>query len=340
MTITLNTQDIGLSVNDAAEAILNLTDSNEGTTTEQVEEQAENSLDETVEEETESTEDLDDEEDLDEDSESEEGEDDEDEETDEDSDEDEVEEYFEVTISSSDGTEEVLEVTQEELVNGYLRQSDYTKKRQKESEEHKTKIEELDSQIQEYSEGLTDFVTETELKLYEYQQIDWDALKSEDPETFNQLYADALYTEKKYRDAQARLDEIKKGAADKIKEQQEAYLSEQKELVQTLIPEWGEVQGAIKSYLVQEGFSDTELSAITNAKIAVLADKARKFDELKTKRENISQKKLSKKVPKMVKSGTPSSGSGKNKAAQKATARLQKTGSIDDAVAVLLSRNS
>lgn len=339
MTITLNTQDIGLSVNDAANAILGLTDSAEGTPTGQEEEQAETNLDNEVEEDTESTEEPDEEDTLDEEEETEEGEDDNEEETDDDSD-DEVEEYFEVTISTEDG-EQVLEVTEEELVKGYLRQSDYTKKRQKESEEHKELIEKLNSQIDEYSEGLTDFVTETELKLYEYQQIDWEALKAEDPATFNQLYSDALYTEKKYRDAQAKLSEIKTQATEKIKEQQASYLKEQKELVQTLIPEWDQVAGKIKSYLVGEGFSDTELSSIANAKIAVLADKARKYDELKAKREGISQQKLSKKVPKMVKSGSPtSSGSKKSKAAQQATARLQKTGSIDDAVAVLLSRNS
>lgn len=337
MTITLNTQDIGLSVNDAAEAILGLTDSQEGTPEQQEEVQADTNLDEEVEE-TESTEDPDEEETLDEEDESEEGEDEEDEETEDDS--DEVEEYFEVTITTEDG-EQVLEVTEEELVNGYLRQSDYTKKRQKESEEFKTKMEELETQIVEYSEGLLDFVTETELRLLEYQEIDWDSLKAEDPETFNQLYSDALYTEKKYRDAQERLGKIKEESAAKLKAQQEDYLNQQKELVQTLIPEWDQVAGKIKSYLTSEGFEDSEINALSNAKIAVLADKARKYDELQTKRETISKSKLSKKVPKMVKSGSPSStGSGKAKATQKAHARLRQTGSIDDAVAVLLSRNS
>lgn len=337
MTITLNTQDIGLSVNDAAEAILGLTDSPEGTPEQQEEVQADTNLDEEVEE-TESTEDPDEEETLDEEDESEEGEDEEDEETEDDS--DEVEEYFEVTVTTEDG-EQVLEVTEEELVNGYLRQSDYTKKRQKESEEFKTKMEELETQIGEYSEGLLDFVTETELRLLEYQEIDWDSLKTEDPETFNQLYSDALYTEKKYRDAQERLGKIKEESAAKLKAQQEEYLNQQKELVQTLIPEWDQVAGKIKSYLTNEGFEDNEINALSNAKIAVLADKARKYDELQTKRETISKSKLSKKVPKMVKSGSPSSnGSGKAKATQKAQARLRQSGSIDDAVAVLLSRNS
>lgn len=337
MTTTLNTQDIGLSVNDAAEAILGLTDSPEGTPEQQEEVQAETNLDEEVEE-TESTEDPDDEEDLDEDEDSDEGEDEEDEETEDDS--DEVEEYFEVTITTEDG-DEVLEVTEEELVNGYLRQSDYTKKRQKESDEFKTKMEELETQIEEYSEGLLDFVTETEIKLLEYQEIDWDSLKAEDPETFNQLYSDALYTEKKYRDAQERLSAIKEESAAKMRQQQEEYLAQQKELVQTLIPEWDQVAGKIKNYLTNEGFEETEINALSNAKIAVLADKARKYDELQTKRETISKNKISKKVPKMVKSGSPtSSGSSKAKATQKAQARLAKTGTIDDAVAVLLSRNS
>lgn len=339
MTTTLNTQDIGLSVNEAANAILGLTESqDEGTTTEQEEVQAEPNLDEEIVEETESDEDTTEDEDLDEGEESEEELDDEDDESDEDT--DEVETYYEVTVTNSSGDEENLEVTEEELVNGYLRQSDYTKKRQKESDDHKAKMDELEGQISEYQDGLLDFVTETEIKLYDYQQIDWEDLKTSDPETFNQLYADALYTEKQYRDAQDKIKEVKEGAAAKIQEQQETYLLEQKELIKTLIPEWDSVQGKIQSYLADEGFSTQEVGSIANAKIAVLADKARRFDELTAKRENVSKKKLSKKVPKMVKSGSPSSGSGKAKATHKAAARLKQSGSIDDAVAVLLSRNS
>jgi len=339
MTVTLNTQDIGLSVNDAADAILGLTDSPKGTPTEQEELQAETTLDEEVEE-TETDEGTTDEDDLDEEEDSDEDNDDEDDdEPDEDS--DEGEEYYEVTITDNDGDERVLEVTEEELVNGYLRQSDYTKKRQKESEEHRTKLEELDAQISEYQDGLLDFVTETEMKIYDYQQVDWEGLKESDPATFSQLWADALYTEKQYRDAQDKLSGIKEGVAAKVQEQQKAYLAEQAELVKVLLPEWDSVKGSIHSYLINEGFDETEVGSIANAKIAVLADKARKFDELSAKRENVSKKKLSKSVPKMVRSGSPtSSGSGKAKATQRAQAQLNKSGSIDDAVALLLSRSS
>lgn len=337
MSIQLNTPSKGLSIDEAANAILGFSDSPEGTPTEN-EDIANTSLEtEVEEEETELDSEDSDEETLDEEEETEEEADEEDE---EEEDSDEVEEYFEVTITGKDGEEEILEVTQEELVKGYLRQSDYTKKRQKESEEHSAKVNELASKIEEYENGLLDFVTDTELALYEYQQIDWEGLKASDPESFNRLWADALYTEKKYRDAQARLTQVKEGATARAKEQQAAYLKDQKELVQTLIPEWNKIQGKIKSYLVGEGFDDNEIGSIANAKIAVLADKARKFDELQTRRETVSKQKLSKKVPKMVKAGSPNSGSGKAKTQLNAAARLKQSGSIDDAVALLLSRSS
>ena len=56
-------------------------------------------------------------------------------------DEDEVEEESEVYAVKVDGEE--LEVTLEELVNGYSRQSDYTKKTQEISEQRKDEKEKL-----------------------------------------------------------------------------------------------------------------------------------------------------------------------------------------------------
>lgn len=336
----LNTGNAPLSVNDAAQAILAMS-TPEGTTDNEQEQIAEQTVD-TQEESIVEDEHLEEEE-TEEESEGEleagESEEGEVEDEEEQSEESEEEYVYEVTIKGEDGEDEVLEVDEDELLNGYMRQRDYTRKRQAERSEIDGLKTDLEAKIAEYEEGLSDLITDDEIKLAEYAGVDWNALKAQDADLFNQHYALALELQNRVNTNKSKLTEIKQGAQEKLKEAHNAYLAEQEELVQALIPNWNTEKRNIQSYLTDEGFSSAEIDQLTSAKIAVLADKARKFDELSRKRETVSQKKIGKKVPKMVKPGTTSTSEDRSsKQSRNAMDRLKATGSINDAAAYFLSK--
>lgn len=331
----LNTEATPLSVNDAAQAILAMS-TPDGTPDIEPEQIAEQTT-ETQEEEVVESEELEvEQEDGEEEPETEEvveGE------SEEETEKAEEEYVYEVTVKNEDGEDEVLEVDEDELLDGYMRQRDYTKKRQSEKSEIDGLRAELEGQISEYKEGLSDLVTDDEIKLAEYANVDWNTLKAQSAELFNEHYSLALELQNRVNTNKAKLDSLKTGATEKLKQAHTAYQKEQTELVEALIPNWKTEKRNIEDYLVNEGFSTNELNELNSAKIAVLADKARKYDDLKTKRESLSQKKINKKVPKMVKPGTTTSAEDRSsKQSRNAMDRLKSSGSIDDAAAYFLSK--
>jgi hypothetical protein len=327
----LNTESTPLSVNDAAEAILALSTPT-GTTDEEPEQIAEQAT-ETQEDEVAEDEETE--------AELEEGESEEDEEVSEEeevTEEAEDEYVYEVTIKGENGEDEVLEVDEDELLDGYMRQRDYTRKRQTEKSEIDGLKTELEGQINELREGLSDLITDDEIKLAEYANVDWNTLKAQDANLFNEHYALALELQNRVSTNKTKLTEIKTGAQEKLNAAYETYNKDQEELVVALIPNWKTERRDIEDYLVAEGFSSKEIEQLGSAKIAVLASKARKYDDLKLKRETLSKKKIGKKVPKMVKPGSPTSAADRSsKQSKNAMSKLKSSGTLDDAAAYFLS---
>ena len=246
---------------------------------------------------------------------------------------------FTVKIDGKD-----TQVTEDELLAGYSRQADYTRKSQVNAEERKKLEEEKTATQQErqrYQSQLEQFKTQTDSKLKQFESVDWVKLKEEDPMEY------ALK-----RDSYRELQESKRLAteeqqnllAQQQKENQQRFkeeLARQQELMAQRLPEWNDPEKGpklkqdIRSYALTKGFTEQEVSTLIDARSVDVLHKAMLYDNLLTAK--INQKKA-KVVPKMQKPGIPTTKNEVNSEKVKQTrARLKRTGRVDDAALAIKS---
>ena len=264
--------------------------------------------------------------------------------------EDETEEYEEqeyYTVKNN-GVEE--DVTLDELVAGYSRQSDYTKKttdlanqRKQFDQQQQELLQErtaLQQGLQQLNQKLSSEISTEPTKEY------WDNLYNTDPLEF-------IRQKDEYRDKQSELQKVQlaqnelnqRQAAEHQQQMQKHLAQEQQKLVKA-IPEWKDEKVAemdkrnIVTYAKRYGFSDQELNNATDHRAILMLRKAMMFDDLQAKKPLV--KKKVKKAPKMTKSGKKlttqkSLNAGK---VDKAYNKLKSTGSMDSAVDYLLQKSN
>ena len=304
----------------------------ESTPAEDVEESTEETQDEPLEEDV-----------LEEEAEEESEEESEEEEFDEDEQE-EVEEVYSVKV---DGEE--IEVNLDELIKGYSRQSDYTRKTQELASERNqmaelqqqwaNEISQAQAERQQYISALGQVIQNQMAGLEQYARINWEQLREEDPIAF-------VTKKEEFRDAQER---VRQAQAQQYQEQQRqeaeiekvrklAVQEEYKRLVEA-VPEWGDsdkrgkIASEISSYAIEQGFTQQELKDLIDHRSLIVLMKAQKYDALQ--KSDVKAKKVKNK-PKVVRSGK-----GSNKKQDTARSkriasmkRLKQSGKPEDAASL------
>lgn len=244
------------------------------------------------------------------------------------------------------GVEE--EVTLAELVAGNQRDEDYRRKTMEHSEKRKEfeaeqsafyeqaqqKIEYADMMIQQLNSELTG----------DYQNTNWKELAEIDPGGYalkkvqfqeKQQALQAAYQEN-LQQKQAYSQEMQQ----KQQQQHAQYLEQQEKLLVSKIPEWSKPevkskkQAEIIEYMRAEGFTDEEIQSTADHRHVWLLNKAMAYDAL-TKKSAPQLKKL-KSVPKMLKPGAKVSKTTKQSTRKaKLSQQAKKTGSINDAAALI-----
>ena len=324
------------SIVEAQSAILGLLEPEEATPetqesapTEDVEESTEETQDEPLEEEV-----------LEDESEEEEAEE-------EESEEDEVEEEPDVYAVKVDGEE--LEVSLEELVQGYSRHSDYTRKTQELASQRDqmaqmqqqwaSEISQAQAERQQYMEAIGQFVQQSMVGLEQYASVDWESLREEDPIAFVTKKEEFRDAQERVRQAQAQQGvEAEKQKQEFAKIKQMALQEEHKKLV-AAVPEWnepekrGELAKELSSYALSQGFKQEELQELIDHRSLIVLMKAQKYDALQ--KSDVKAKKIKNK-PKVIRSGK-----GTNKKADTAKSkriasmkRLKETGRAEDAASL------
>jgi len=231
-----------------------------------------------------------------------------------------------------------VEVTQEELLAGYSRQADYTRKSQVLSEQRQKADEELAATQQErqrYLSQLEQFNTQADSKIDELAKTDWTKLKEEDPTEYmlkRDQYRELQDNKRMVEDEQKNL-QLKQQQEHEAKWQEE--LGRQQEIMAQRLPEWNDptkgpkLKQDIKSFAVKTGFSEQEVDSLIDARSVDVLHKAMLYDNLLAAK--ISNKKA-KVVPKVQKPGSPPTkgeiSSDKLKAQR---ARLKRSGHVNDA---------
>jgi hypothetical protein len=234
---------------------------------------------------------------------------------------------------------EEREVPLEELVKGYSRTEDYTRKTQKLAEERKASESELlavRAEREQYAATLgklEEFLTSSLPK-----EPDWVQLQRESPEQFPAEFATWQVRERQLKEVQA-----ERSAADaKVLEDRKAELTKvveaERHLTLEKIPEWSDAAKAkaewneLVKYAEQSGYQASDLNAVVDHRVIVMLRKAMLHDRATQAT-----------TPPPVKKAAPVMQPGAAQPAKKPVTdltrskqRLAKTGDVRDAADVFL----
>ena len=296
-------------------------------------------------EEEESTEEIQDES-LDEEPEEDESEEESEEEDDEGTEERAVEgdDLYAITING-----EEHEVTMDELLKGYSRQSDYTKKTQELSEHRKAfdgarqqmaqEYQQIQAERQQYIDSLQQIVDSSAPGLEQYASINWEQLKAEDPIAF-------ITKKEEFRDSQDKMAQYQAQQEDAYQKQYQEYQKQAHQALQqehakmaNALPDWKEpekqkqIAKDIKEYALSVGYTPEEIGSLVDHRSLLVLMKAQKYDSLQ--KADVKSKKLKNK-PKVIRAGKGKSKGEETKIKNAAKMkRLQQTGRVDDAALLM-----
>jgi len=337
-------QDPG-SIGAAQEALLGLLDSQEKPekeeakpseeVTEDVEQEEPEEAEETDEAEEAEEEDIADDTDESEESEEQEAEDEEVEET----------ALYTVRVNGED-----VEVTEDELVRGYSRQSDYTKKTQELAEYRKqldngaqhlqNEIAQTQAARQQYVNTMSQAIESNFSIAKQFENTDWERLKMEDREEY-------LTKRDEYREVQDQIRDLQSKQRGAYEQQNREMQSQHQQLLQEehakmvqILPEWGvpETQRAIAKsvgeFALSRGYSQEELNQLVDHRSILVLMEAKAFSDMQGKQLKARAKKVKNK-PKVARSSAKKEKSDVSKVARtKQMKRLQETGRVQDAASL------
>ncbi len=320
-----NAQAVGsITVNQAAQSFATMLDSQEGVDT-SAEAQPEEEQSESESEEIESAEPQEETEEISEEVEGEE------EEAEEEAPRD---EKFVVKV---DGKE--IEVPKDELIRGYQREADYTRKTQKLAEERKL-VESEFQQVRGEREQYAQILGQLQQKLQEFepQEPDWNRLEVEDPTEYARQWTSHQRRQQQKYAIQAEQDRLNQLRQVETQKQIQAVLAQETARLKEKIPEWSSPEKAkaegkaLLEYGQALGFSEQELNGITDSRALLALHKAWKYDQMMSKRPEFQAK--IKKAPKMASPGSAGSVGSKSSELNNAKKRLAQSGSVRDAASL------
>jgi hypothetical protein len=245
------------------------------------------------------------------------------------------------------------EATLEDLIRSYQIQTAAEKRLEEAKTRSKQIVDEASakaSQVDEQFAVTAKLIERAEAKLVkEIQASDLAKLRQDDPSEWSARMREidqqrAEITDMK-REAISAYQTSKQKAAEEMQNARRAHLQKEHDALLGRRPEWRDEtkakagKGKLAAFLLENGFTQQEISEASDHRLLLLLDDARAYRELQANTD-AAKKKLAK-VPKVLKPGTPKPPDQINRERQSAlTARLRKTGSIDDAFALLKAQRS
>ena len=231
-----------------------------------------------------------------------------------------------------------LDVTLDELRNGYSRDADYRQKTEELSHQRKQFQSESEKQRQDYSQKLNELnqklsAAQVDLNA-EINSADLDKLYDEDP-------TEAARVERKLKKKQDALNQSLQQAQAEQKEQFSSFLQDQQRKLVSKMPEFSDpakastIKANMKSTLNNYGFNDQEVAQVYDHRIVMLVNDAMKYRSMQNSKPNIAKKitKPSKPFSSGVKQGKSEANL---KLRREKFSRLKKSGSMKAAQDVFL----
>lgn len=234
------------------------------------------------------------------------------------------------------------EVTEDELVKGYMRHADYTRKTQEAAairKETKAAQDAIAHERQRYVEALQFF----ESQIPKMEAPSPELLDSDPVEYLRQKDAYDRSTLQRQAAAIER-QRVEQQTAAEREQAARALVQAESEKLAERIPEWKSTEQRQK--LVQDiqqemrdrGFSDTEIGQLAYAHHFEVVRDAMKWRQLQSKKPAVDKK--VREAPKVVKPGTATNRNSKEELQAKTRARLKKSGRVEDAAAAILAMSN
>ena len=233
---------------------------------------------------------------------------------------------------------EEVEVSLDELLNGYSRTADYKKKTQSLAEQRKAveadrvKIDEAAKTRETYAQRLQ--VIEQLLQQQDQGQ-DLASLKSEDPIAYAVAMGEKMERDKQLQAVQMERQRVQQEQQSHQQAQLQKHIqAEQAKLVEA-IPEFKDdvkaevIRRDIRNYAKAQGFSDQELSQVYDSRAVLALYKAAQYDKLMAGK-GVTSKKVAN-APKTIRPGTSNPQSSENETVKKDRAALRQSGNKKDA---------
>ena len=251
---------------------------------------------------------------------------------------------YAVTI---DGEEHQIPL--DELLKGYSRQSDYTRKTQQVSEQRKEfdamkqnmaqEYQQIQAERNQYVQSLQNLMETSMGNVDKFANIDWETMKETDPIEY-------VTKREEFREAQEKVQGMRneqqmaqqRQASQEQTSRQELLQREHNALVDAL-PDWGNpdkqkgLAKGIRDYAMGQGFAKEELDSLVDHRSILVLLKARQYDQLQ--KADVKSKKLKNK-PRVIRAGTGRDRDADSKSKRTAKMkRLRGSGHVDDAASIL-----
>jgi len=233
---------------------------------------------------------------------------------------------------------EEMEVTLDELLKGYSRTSDYTKKTQTLAEQRKAieadrvRIEEAAKLRDQYSQRLQ--IVEQMLAAQPEENLA--ELKETDPIGYTMKVAEKLERDKQLEAIRNERQQLAARQQYEYQEQLKNHLSSEADKLKSAIPEMGDdvkgevIRKEIREYARSIGWSDQELASVYDHRAVLALYQAMQYNKLQKSKPTVTKKVTE--APKMLKPGTTGKQTtAEQDAIKKMRAKLAKTGDKRDA---------
>ena len=241
------------------------------------------------------------------------------------------------------------QVPLDELLKGYSRQSDYTRKTQELSEQRKeieanhyqwnAEIQQIQTERQQYVSALQNVIENSMGDLDKFANMDWEALKNDNPLEYITKRDDFREAQDKVRQVQYQQQQVRQAHEQETARTHQRVLQEEHGKLVEALPDWGDTQSRqklsadIKEYAMSQGYSSEEIGSLIDHRSFMTLYKAMKYD--KASSPNVVQKKVKNK-PKVIRAGSARTKSDVGNQQRKTKMkRLRSSGHVDDAASIL-----
>ena len=249
---------------------------------------------------------------------------------------------LEVTVKGDDGKDVVEKPTIKELREGYMRQKDYSRKtaevaRQREEVGEKVR-QALESERTRYATELQQLqAVLLETAAPELKDVNWNHLAANEPAEYVRLRNRADQIGNVLKSVQAKQQELTQKQADEQRQALAKAAQESRSRLEAEIPGWNDnLYQELMQVGVSVGYKSDEVANWLDPRAFKVLHEAYEYRKLKAGKPPAASRVAT--PPKVIKPGATAANTQAQQRAQESMKRLQSSGNVQDAAAVIRAR--